>query len=91
MTWTINVTESAAKQITKLGPTAEKRLYNYIRDRIAPLHDPRQLGKQLHTSRPETLWRYRVGDYRILCEIRDQELLVLVIKAGHRRAIYRRL
>ena len=91
MTWTISVTESAAKQIRKLGPAAEKRLYHYLRDRIAPLQDPRQLGKQLQTSSPDILWRYRVGDYRILCEIRNEELRVLVIKAGHRRTVYRGL
>lgn len=90
MTWAIEVTETAARQIKKLGPDAEKRLYQYLGNRIAPLHDPRQLGKQLRSSQFPNLWRYRIGNYRILCEIDDHQLRVLVVKAGHRRTVYRR-
>lgn len=88
MAWRIEVTEKAAKQIKKLGSADAKRIRNYLRDRIAPLEHPRQLGKPLQGSELGSYWRYRVGDYRILCELHDDELIVLVIEAGHRRKIY---
>ena len=86
--WRIEVTEKAAKQIKKLGSVDAKRIRDYLRDRIAPLEHPRQLGKPLQGSELGSYWRYRVGDYRILCELHDDELIVLVIEAGHRRKIY---
>lgn len=79
MTWRVEIAESAARQIKKPGPSG-----------AAPLQDPRQLGKPLHGSELGAFWRYRVGDYRILCELHDDELLVLVIGVGHRRSIYNR-
>lgn len=88
MAWRIEITESAARQVRKLGPTGASRIRDYLRDRIAPLQDPRQLGRPLRNSELGAFWRYRVGDYRILCELRDDELLVLVIKVGH--PVYRR-
>ncbi len=61
-----------------------------MRDRLAPLDDPRRAGAPLSGSGPGRYRRYGVGAYRILCELRDHELLVLVITVGHRRSIYRR-
>lgn len=90
MTWRVEIAEGAARQIKKLGPSGATRIRDYLRDRIAPLQDPRQLGKPLRGSELGAFWRYRVGDYRILCELRDDELLVLVIAVGHRRSIYNR-
>jgi len=91
VTWTIRITETAVNQSRKLRADANRQIHDYLRDRVAPLQDPRQLGKPLRFSAQPSLWRYRVGTYRILCEIRDDELLVLVIKVGHRRSVYRRL
>ena len=90
MAWRIEVAERAARQIGKLSPPDAARIRAYLRDRLAPLDDPRQAGAPLRGSEPGSYWRYRVGDYRILCELRDDELLVLVIEVGHRRSIYRR-
>ena len=90
MAWRIEITESAARQIKKLDPSEAVRIRTYLRDRIAALDHPRQVGTALHGSRLGDYWRYRVGDYRILCELRDDELLVLVVEVGHRRSIYRR-
>ena len=89
MPWRIEVTLAAAKQIKKLGRSEASRISAYLRDRIAALEDPRQLGKPLSGSELGSYWRYRVGDYRILCELHDDELLVLVVEAGHRREVYR--
>ena len=91
MTWAIRITEEATKQSRKLEPNANKQIHDYLRNRVAPLHDPRLLGKPLRFSTHPNRWRYRVATYRILCEIREKELLVLVIKVGHRRSVYRRL
>ena len=89
MAWKIEITQRAARQIKKLGAVEAKRIRDYLRDRVAPLEHPRQLGKPLQGSEFGSYWRYRVGDYRILCELRDAELVVLVVEAGHRREVYR--
>ena len=86
----IEVTESAAKQFKKLDPSEAARMRMYLRDRLAQPDHPRQTGTRLRGSRLGEYWRYRVGGYRILCELRDDDLLVLVIEVGHRRSIYRR-
>ncbi len=89
LAWTIEITADAAKQIKKLGGSEAKRVRDYLRDRISVLEDPRQLGKPLKGSEIGHLWRYRVGDYRILCELQDGRMVVLVVALGHRRDIYR--
>lgn len=65
-----------------------QRIRSFLEERLVQLTDPRQLGKALKGGSQE-FWRYRVGDYRIICDIRDDALVILVIKAGHRREIYR--
>jgi len=70
-----------------MGHSEAKRITHYLRKRIEPLDDPRQLGKPL-TGNLSTLWRYRVGDYRLICELKENELIVLVVRVGHRKGIY---
>lgn len=88
MTWRIEFADTARKQLKKLGHAEAKRIHNYLRNRIEPLDDPRRLGKPLKAHLSQ-LWRYRVGDYRIICEHRDEILVVLVVRIGHRKAVYR--
>ena len=88
MAWRIELTGEARKQLKKIGHTEAKRIRDYLRQRIEPLDDPRQIGKALK-GRFSDLWRYRVGDYRLVCELRDEVLVVLVIRIGHRKEIYR--
>ena len=90
MAWRIEITETAAKQIKKLDPSEAARIRIYLRGRLAQLDHPRQTGTPLRGSGLGEYWRYRAADYRILCELRDHDLLVLVIEAGHGRSIYRR-
>ena len=90
MAWRIEVAERAARQIGKLDPSDAARIRGYLRNRLALLDDPRQAGAPLHGTEPSRYWRYRVGNYRILCELRKDELLVIVVAVGHRRSIYRR-
>ncbi len=66
-----------------------QRITAFLRERVATLDNPRALGQALQGSRLGHLWRYRVGDYRILCDIQDQHFIVLVVQIGHRREVYR--
>ncbi|MDZ7662781.1 type II toxin-antitoxin system RelE/ParE family toxin [Thiohalophilus sp.] len=88
MTWRIKYARSVQKSVKKLNPRVRQRLRDYLENRIAQLADPRQIGKPLKGHHSE-LWRYRVGDYRIICEIQDNSLVVLVVRIGHRKEIYR--
>lgn len=65
-----------------------RRIVDYMDSRVAELDDPRALGNVL-TGPLEGLWRYRVGNCRVLCEIEDRVLRVLVVRIGHRREVYR--
>lgn len=89
MAWTINYTETALKQLTKLDRQAARRLVDFLDERVAPHVDPRSQGKALSGPVFASLWRYRVGDYRIVCEIQDAAVVVLVVSVGHRREVYR--
>ncbi|MCK8069797.1 type II toxin-antitoxin system RelE/ParE family toxin [Cobetia marina] len=88
MAWQIELTGAAHKQLKKIGHAEAKRIRDYLRERIQPLEDPRQLGKPLQGQLGE-LWRYRVGDYRLIAQIEDDRVCVLVVRIGHRRDIYR--
>ena len=83
MTWTINYTELAFKQLKKIDRKWQRKILNYIDDIVKP----RDKGKPLSGNK-KGLWRYRVGDYRILCQINDSTVTVLVLSIGHRSSIY---
>lgn len=89
MPWIVNYTDSARKQLKKLDKPTASLILAYMDDRIADSSDPRASGKKLKGPRLGTYWRYRVGDYRIICNIQDQELCILVIEIGSRKEIYR--
>lgn len=87
MNWVYRFDERALKDLRKLGKQAQRGIIAYLDERIAGEGDPRRFGKGLKADLAG-LWRYRVGDYRILCQIQHEELLVLVVACGHRRDIY---
>ena len=87
MSWDYRVSERALKELRKLGPDASRRILAFLDNRIQETDNPRQFGKALKGELGE-FWRYRVGDYRVLCKIEDDVLIVLVVKIGHRRDIY---
>jgi len=89
LAWQIKFTHEAKKQLRKLGKPDAKRITNFLSQRLAERDDPRQLGIALQGSKQGNLWRYRVGDYRIIANIEDECLQVLVVRLGHRRDIYR--
>lgn len=88
MAWTIEYTETAKKQLRKLDRVTARRIVDFMDERVAASGDPRGLGKALKGSLGD-LWRYRVGDYRIFCDIQDEVLKVLVLQIGNRREVYR--
>jgi len=85
--WAYRFDERALKELRKLDRQAQKAILAYLDQRVAVDGDPRRFGKGLHADLAG-LWRYRVGDYRILCQIQDGLLLVLVISVGHRKNVY---
>ena len=88
MAWTIEFTETARTQLRKLDKPIARRILDYMDERIAAHANPRSTGKAL--SGPlGPLWRYRIGDIRVICEIRDDTLRVLVVRVGNRREVYR--
>ena len=87
MAWQINLSETAKKQLSALDRTIQQRILKYLRDRVSLASDPRELGGPLQ-SNLSGLWKYRVGDYRIIAKIDSENFFILVVLVGHRRNIY---
>ena len=90
MAWTIKIDPRAAKQFERLDRPTATRLRDFLHDRVGSLENPRQLGKALQGATLGDFWAYRVGDYRIICDLQDGRLVVLVLALGNRREVYRR-
>lgn len=82
----IEYTETARKQLRKLDRTMQKRILDYMEE-VALLENPRSRGKAL-VENMRGLWRYRIGDYRVICEIQESRIIISVLKIGHRKNIY---
>lgn len=87
MAWTINYSDTALKALKKMDKQNARRIVDTLEQRIAVLDDPRVNGKALKGNLGD-LWRYRIGDYRVLCDIQDGELIILAALIGHRKDIY---
>ncbi|MEI8393788.1 MAG: type II toxin-antitoxin system RelE/ParE family toxin [Rhodospirillaceae bacterium] len=87
MTWRVEWLPAAQKQLRRLDVKIQRDLLKFCRERLASDDNPRRFGKLL-IGDFTGLWRYRVGDYRLLCEFEDDCLVVLVVEAGHRREVY---
>jgi mRNA interferase RelE/StbE len=86
--WTVEVSDVAERQLRKLDPQVRRRILDWLNDRIEGCKNPRHFGEALKGGRAG-LWRYRIGDYRIICDIQDVRLVVLTLAVGHRREVYR--
>lgn len=86
MAWNVELTNTARKQLSTLDKTQAQRITKYLR-RLMLLEDPRDAGKAL-TGNLRTYWRYRVGDYRVICELKDAELVIVAVEIGHRKEVY---
>ena len=88
MAWRVEISRTAEKQVKKLDRQIQADLVRYLRERVQEASNPRQFGKALRGEK-KGLWRYRVGDHRIICDIRDAEKIVAVLALGHRKHVYR--
>ena len=88
LAWAIEYTGTAKSQLRKLDRQAARRIVDYMDLRIAGLDDPRSSGRAL-TGGLGGFWRYRVGGYRVICDIQNEVLRVLVVRIGDRRDVYR--
>lgn len=89
MVWQVRLDKDAEKQLRRLDPHDQRRLIKFLRERIASSASPRLLGEALKGPLG-TLWKYRVGDFRLICDLQDEKFVVLVIKIGNRKDVYRR-
>ncbi len=87
MTWQVEWDDCARRELRRLDASIQRQILRYLRERIVSEASPRRFGKALTGDRIG-LWRYRVGDYRLVCKIEDDRLVVLVLAVGHRREIY---
>ena len=88
MSYKVEYSKTAKKQIKKLDQYTKVMLVNWITKNLVGCENPREHGKALKGNL-KNQWRYRVGDYRILCDIEDDKLIILVVTVGHRREIYK--
>ena len=88
MAWTVSFEPRARNELKKLDRRMQERVVRFLEDRIAGDRNPRDYGKPL-TGDKAGLWRYRIGDCRVLCRIEDDRLLVLVVRVAHRKEVYR--
>lgn len=89
MGWAIELSELARRNLRRLDPQDAHRILRYLQERIATAADPRLLGQPLKGASLGNFWRYRVGDHRVVADIDDGRITVLVVRIGHRRDVYR--
>lgn len=89
MAWKLEFDPAAAKELDKLERQVAKRILAFLRSRIILQDDPRSIGEALKGSKLGNFWKYRVGDYRVIAKIEDEEVQILVIRIGNRKEVYR--
>ena len=89
MAWKIEFERAAQKELEKLDKPVARRILRFLYQRVAKLDNPRKIGERLQGTLSE-FWRYRVGDYRVICSLENDRLAVLVLRIGHRREVYKR-
>jgi mRNA interferase RelE/StbE len=89
MAWSIDLDPRAKRELKRLDPQVARRINRFLFERVAPLDDPRSIGQALKGTEFGDLWKYRVGDYRIIASIEDKLVRILVVRIGNRREVYR--
>jgi len=89
MAWSIEFDRQAERELDSLDPQIARRINRFLYERIASLENPRSIGEALKGSELGDLWKYRVGDFRIIASIEDKLVLVLIVRIGNRREVYR--
>jgi mRNA interferase RelE/StbE len=88
MGWIIEIDPKARKELDALPRDIARRILAFLYERLRSLENPRKLGEPLHGKTYGQFWKYRVGDYRLICDIQDQHITVTVIRIGHRSNVY---
>ena len=88
MVWRIEFDSRAVKELSKFDRPIQRRILKALRDRIATLVDPRSIGEALRGEELGRFWKYLIGTYRVICEIRDEDIVILVIRIGDRKEVY---
>lgn len=89
MVWNIELSPEFRKNLTKIGAEDARRILKFLHEHVRLLDNPRSIGEPLKGSRFSGLWRYRVGNFRIFCEIQDEKISILIVQVGHRREVYK--
>ena len=87
MAWRVEMTDTARRQLSKLDRRMQVEIVRYLRERLVSDEDPRRFGRPLHKEL-SGLWRHRIADYRVICNILEDKKLVLVVHIGHRSKVY---
>jgi mRNA interferase RelE/StbE len=89
MAWSIKFDREAVRELKQLDPQVARRISRFLFERVASLENPRSIGEALKGTELGDLWKYRVGDYRIIASIEDKLVRILVVRIGNRREVYR--
>ncbi len=89
MRWKVQISDQAVKELKKLDRVNREMIITYIEQRIEGCENPRSFGEPLKENL-SGYWRYRIGQYRLICEIEDSVITVYVVTIGHRRQVYDR-
>ncbi len=89
MAWRVEFDPAAERELGKLDQQSARRILAFLHGRVAVLQDPRSIGEALKGAKLGAFWKYRVGDYRVIANIDDQAVRILVVRVGNRRAVYR--
>ena len=89
MAWIVEFDPDAVKDLKKLDKQVRVRILEFLRNRLATMQNPRELGEALAGSKLGNYWKYRIGDWRVICDLQDQRIVVRVLRVGNRREVYR--
>ena len=89
MAWRIELERAAKSDLDKIDRQDARRILKFLYERVGRLDDPRSIGEALKGSKLGQYWKYRVGDYRVIANIEDGRLTIIVVKIGNRRAVYK--
>lgn len=89
MAWSIELSTQAEADLAVLDRPVAQRIVRFLQERVSSLENPRTIGEPLQGARLGALWRYRVGDYCLIASIEDAAIIILIVRIGHRREVYR--
>jgi mRNA interferase RelE/StbE len=90
MAWRVRFDRTAERELDALDPLIARRILLFLNERLATSENPRRLGEALKGAKLGELWKYRVGDFRIIASIEDRTVTILVVRIGNRKDVYRR-